>query len=199
MSYTKILNQFFLVPKKSLPIFFPLLFLFFENASSVRTFLKIIATDLFISGTDFEIGNVQNEFLKETSKYENVNSLSECGSLCSAKSTICKAFQLKNLDCILFKPTSYQGSLSGSESTVHLLENLLTCDENSEDRKYKIEKFGNLNAISRNFTLLRGVNFKISLAVGSSNRIRLYTNRMFTTESYWRIPGKVLSSHPLIE
>ena len=101
-----------------------------------------------ISGTDFEIGNVQKEFLKETSKHENVNSLIECGSLCSAKFTQCKAFQFKSQDCILFKPISYQGSLSGSESTVHLVENLHTCDASSADRKYslkyKIEKFGNL-------------------------------------------------------
>ena len=32
------------------------------------------------------------------------------------------------------------------------------------------------------------VNLKIS--VGSSNRIGLFTNRMYTTESYWRIPEK---------
>ena len=102
---------------------------------------KIIATDLSISGTDFEIGNVQNEFLKETSKHENVNSLIECGSLCSAKSTQCKAFQFKSQDCILFKPISYQGSLSGSESTVHFVEDMKTCNESSNDRKYKIEKF----------------------------------------------------------
>ena len=42
-----------------------------------------------------------------------------------------------------------------------------------------------LKAISRKFTLRRGLNFKISL--GSCSRIGLYTNRMFTTESYWRI------------
>ena len=45
-----------------------------------------------------------------------------------------------------------------------------------------------LKAILRKFTLIRGATFKISL--GSYNRIGLYTNRMFTTESYWRITGK---------
>ena len=57
--------------------------------------------------------------------------------------------------------------------------------------------FHKLKAISRKFTLLRAVNLKISLR--SSNRIGLYTNRMFTIESYWRIPGKFWSSQTLLE
>ena len=70
---------------------------------------------------------------------------------------------------------------------------IINVNTSKEKKDWVHLDYGLMIALTKDLNFWKKLKLKISL--GSYNRIGLYTNRMFTTESYWRILGKFWSSH----